>query len=40
MTTDQFAEGVRYALEYLGELFEGLDETDLWAEYMNEEENN
>lgn len=31
--------GVRYALEYLSDLIDGLDETDLWGEYMNEENN-
>jgi hypothetical protein len=35
---DKFAEGVRYALEYLADLYEGLDETDLWAEFMTEKE--
>lgn len=31
-------EGVRYALNNLREVYgEGLEETDLWNEYMNEE---
>lgn len=34
----QFAEGVRYALDYLSDLYEGISETDLWAEFMDEEE--
>lgn len=38
MTTDnQFAEGVRYALAYLQDLYEGIDETDLWSDFMTEE---
>jgi hypothetical protein len=34
-----FKEGVIYALEYLGDLYDGLDETDIWADYMGEESN-
>jgi len=36
---EAFDNGVRYALEYLSDLIDGLDETDLWGEYMNEEAN-
>ena len=33
-----FQEGVRYALEYLHSVYgEGIEETDIWADYMNEE---
>ena len=32
-----YEEGIRYALEYLSDLYEGLDETDLWADYMEVE---
>ena len=36
---DAFNAGVRYALDYLEAVYgEGIQETDLWAEYMNEEE--
>jgi hypothetical protein len=35
---DQYAEGMCDALSYLSELFEGVQETDLWAEYMEEAE--
>lgn len=42
---DRFAEGVKYALEYLSDLFDGVYETDLAKEYdpekhepINEEE--
>jgi len=34
---EQFAEGVRHALEYLGELFEGVEDTDIYKEYMEDE---
>lgn len=36
---DSFEEGVRYALDYLHEVYgEGIEETDIWSEYMDEEE--
>ena len=35
-----FRDGVRYALEYLSDLYEGLEETDLWTDYMEEENGN
>ena len=36
----EFKDGVRYALEELRSIYgEGVEETDIWAEYMNEEEN-
>ena len=35
---DNFHEGVRYALNYLNDLYDGVKETDLWAEYMAEKE--
>ena len=38
-TADPFAEGVRYALSYLQDLYEGVDETDLWSDFMTEEAN-
>lgn len=39
MTTENtFADGVRYALDYLKELFD-VESTDLWAEFNREEEN-
>lgn len=34
---EQFAEGVRHALEYLGDLFEGVEDTDIYKEYMEDE---
>lgn len=35
---DSFQEGARYVLEYLSELYEGVEDTDIWADYMNTEE--
>lgn len=32
-----YKEGMRDALTYLAELYEGIEETDLWADYMKEE---
>ena len=32
-----YEEGMRDALTYLAELYEGIEETDLWNDYMNEE---
>lgn len=38
--TVAFDNGVKYALESLREVYgEGIEETDIWAEYMNEEAN-
>jgi hypothetical protein len=38
--TQSYKEGVRYALDYLREVYgEGIEETDIWADYMNEETN-
>lgn len=34
--TEQFKEGARYVLEYLQELYEGIEETDIWADFMEE----
>jgi hypothetical protein len=40
MKADSFGEGVRYALDYLHEVYgEGIEETDIWANYMNEDRN-
>ena len=38
--TDDFKNGVRYALEYLSEIYDGIVETDIWADYMKEEKGN
>ena len=35
--TEDFKEGVRYALDYLSDVYEGIVETDLWAEYIKGE---
>ena len=35
---DSFQEGARYVLEYLADLYEGVEDTDVWADYMNTEE--
>ena len=35
-----YAEGMRDALTYLAELYDGVEDTDLWADYMSEEETN
>lgn len=32
--SEQFKEGARYVLEYLQELFEGIEQTDIWADFM------
>jgi hypothetical protein len=37
---NNFKDGVIYALEYLSDLYDGINETDLWAEYMTEGESN
>lgn len=35
--TKEFAEGVKHALDYLSELFEGVEDTDIYKEYMEDE---
>ena len=35
---EEFKEGAQYALEYLSDLYEGVEETDIWSDYMDEEE--
>jgi hypothetical protein len=35
-----YAEGMRDALTYLAELYDGVEDTDLWADYMSEEKSN
>jgi hypothetical protein len=37
-----FEEGVKYALNYLSDIYESINETDLWADFMetDTEENN
>lgn len=35
--TKEFAEGVKHALDYLSELFEGVEDTDIYREYMQDE---
>jgi hypothetical protein len=37
-STKAYEEGIRYALEYLSDLYDGLDETDIWADYMEKGE--
>ena len=34
-----YEQGMRDALDYLSALYDGIQETDLWAEYMPEEAN-
>ena len=34
---EEFKDGAQYALEYLSDLYEGLEETDIWADYFREE---
>ena len=34
-----YEQGMRDALDYLSALYDGIEETDLWAEYMKEESN-
>lgn len=36
--TEDFKDGARYALDYLSDLYDGVVDTDLWAEYMTKEE--
>ena len=38
--TADFRSGVIYTLEYLSDLYDGITETDLWAEYMTGGESN
>ena len=36
-----FIDGAKYAIEYLNDLFDGIEETDIYADYFsNEEETN
>lgn len=35
---EEYKEGARYALEYLSDLYDGIQETDIWADYFPEEE--
>ena len=40
MKADAFKRGIQTALRELREVYgEGIEETDLWTEYMNEESN-
>lgn len=34
-----YEEGMRDALNYLKDLYDGVEDTDLWADYMKEENN-
>jgi hypothetical protein len=34
---EEFKDGAQYALEYLSDLYEGVEETDIWADYFREE---
>jgi hypothetical protein len=34
---EAFDEGIRYALDYLSDVFEGVEETDLWADVYGED---
>jgi hypothetical protein len=34
-----YEEGMRDALTYLAELYDGVEDTDLWTDYMKEENN-
>lgn len=36
---DRFDEGARYVLEYLQELFEGIEDTDIWDDFMKGDDN-
>lgn len=38
--SDLFAEGARYVLEDLSDLFSGIEHTDIWGEFFPEEEDN
>lgn len=33
---EEYKEGAQYALEYLSDLYDGVEETDIWADYMKE----
>ena len=40
MKADAFDNGIRHALDYLREVYgAGIEETDIWADYMNDESN-
>lgn len=36
---EAFKEGARYAIEYLMDLFDGVEDTDIYADYFTEEAN-
>ena len=33
-----FIDGAKYAIEYLMDLFDGVEDTDIYADYFNDEE--
>jgi hypothetical protein len=33
-----FIDGAKYAIEYLMDLFDGIEETDIYKDYFNDEE--
>lgn len=37
---EEYKEGAQYALEYLSDLYDGVEETDIWSDYFTEEEAN
>jgi hypothetical protein len=34
---EEYKEGAQYALEYLSDLYDGVEETDIWSDYFTEE---
>ena len=38
LTNDAFDEGARYVLNYLADVFEGVEDTDVWADFFGESE--
>jgi hypothetical protein len=38
LPVETFGDGVRYALDYLAEIYDDINETDLWADYMPDDD--
>ena len=38
LTNDAFDEGARYVLNYLADVFEGVEDTDVWTDFFGESE--
>jgi len=38
MTNDAYNEGAKYVLQYLADVFEGVEDTDVWTDFFGESE--